>query len=127
MLTELQRNKRTSDVLIASSPRISSLREAYYGAIVHTAILKAADDTEGKSRALRQTAISHTAHNVLVRHFGNQYRAIGGYFREIEGDIGASANEKRQGKEVGERAASKVIAARAGDKFDEVGEDRMIY
>ncbi|TFK28780.1 acid phosphatase/Vanadium-dependent haloperoxidase [Coprinopsis marcescibilis] len=112
-------NGRVNDVLVASSPRISSLREAYYGAVVHTAILKAADDTERRSANIRQTAISHAAHNILVRHFGGQWRSIGAFFRQVEDQIGASTQERRQGKEIGERAAAQVLAARVGDNFEE--------
>ena len=110
----------------ASSPRLTSFREGYIGALVHTAILAAADDSEGRSRNVRQTAISIAAHNVLVRNFQAQYRTIDAYVREIEDLIGASSQERSTGKDIGTKAAVKVVASRVDDKVDEVSSEHVM-
>ncbi|KAJ3514778.1 hypothetical protein NLJ89_g2180 [Agrocybe chaxingu] len=108
-------NVRTTFALNASSPRLSSLREGYYGALVQTAVLKASDDSQGLSRNTRQLALSHAAHDILTTIFPAQYRNIDAYLREAEDQIQASVQEARRGREIGERAVTRTVAARAGD------------
>lgn len=112
-------NERITYALNASSPRLTSLRESYFGALAHTAIIQAADDSASRSRNVRQTAISIAAHHVLVRHFPAQHRPIDLYAREAEDLINATPRESSEGKNIGRRAAARVITARADDNIDE--------
>jgi hypothetical protein len=95
---------------------------AWFPAIVQGAIYSAARESESKSRAFQQLAVSHAAHDALAWTFHGVRlsAAIDTALRNVLGPIGIDKSSKDYEKatKIGRKAAVKATSARAGDKID---------
>lgn len=102
-------------VNVTASATLASAQIGWIGAYVHTAILVAADNSKHESKAVQQPAVSFAAHDTLVSVFMAQYPIFDAAMIEVLDAIDACDDDLELGREIGEKAATKVIIARADD------------